>query len=157
MVNEKIMQYIKPGATVRVIERVVEGDKERQSRFEGLVLARKHGKEPGASFTVRSVVAGVGVEKVYPLYSPRIEKVEVLSSPKKISRSKMYYVRNLSRKGIRQKLGTIEKFVAPAESEHVPAVNETSEEVVENLTEQKNEVATKEISGTQSQKSEATS
>lgn len=121
------MDFIKPGATVRVIERVQQekelssdkktadkkGDKERLSRFEGLVLARKHGREPGASFTVRSVIAGVSVEKVYPLYSPMIEKVEILSSPKKVSRAKMYYVRDLSRKAIRQKLGAVEKFIAP--------------------------------------------
>lgn len=90
---------------VKVSEKVKEGDKERLSQFSGLVIARKHGSEPGATFTVRSTVAGVGVEKVYPVHSPLIEKAEILSSPRKVSRAKLYYVRELSRKQLRQKIG----------------------------------------------------
>ncbi len=86
-----------------MFERVKEGDKERLSRFEGLVLARKHGSEAGASFTVRATIAGVAVEKLFPIHSPIIDKVEVLSSPKKVGRSKIYYVRDISRRAIRQK------------------------------------------------------
>ena len=103
MISEAILPKIKPGATVRVLEKVIDGDKSRISQFEGLVLARKHGTEAGASFTVRSTIAGVGVEKVFPIHSPIIEKVEVISSPKKVSRAKLYYVRGLSRKRIREK------------------------------------------------------
>lgn len=103
------MKQIKAGTTVRVRERVKEGDKERESSFEGLVLARKHGSQAGATFTVRGVVAGVGVEKVYPVYSPRIAKVEILSAPKKVSRAKLYYIRNLSKKETRQKVGLAEE------------------------------------------------
>jgi len=99
------MQKIKPGATVRIHERFKEGDKERSGTFEGLVLARKHGSEPGATFTVRGTVAGVGVEKVYPIHSPRIAKVDILSTPKKIKRSKLYYIRGLSKKETRQQIG----------------------------------------------------
>lgn len=106
MVTPEVMQKIKAGATVRVFELVKEGDKERVSRLEGLVIARKHGSEAGASFTLRATVAGVGLEKVYLLHSPLIEKVEVLSSPKKVHRSKLYYVRDISRKRLREKLGT---------------------------------------------------
>ena len=95
---------LKSGATVRVFERVKEGDKERISRFEGIVLARKHGVEPGASFTVRATIAGVGVEKVYQLHSPLIEKIEVVEFPRKVSRSKLYYIRDLSRKALRRKV-----------------------------------------------------
>lgn len=104
MIDANVMPKIKPGATVRVHERVKEGDKERISKFEGLVLARKHGSEPGASFTVRASIANVGVEKVYPIHSPMIAKVDVLSSPKKVHRAKLYYVRDLSKKEIRQRL-----------------------------------------------------
>jgi ribosomal protein L19 len=118
MISETINSKIKAGATVRVWEKVpAETDaalskkgaprkKEgfHLSRFEGLVLARKHGNEIGASFTVRATVAGVGVEKSYPIHSPLIDKVDVLSSPKKIHRAKLYYVRELSRKETQQKL-----------------------------------------------------
>lgn len=95
---------IKPGAKVRVWEKIKEKDKERQSAFEGVVLARKHGNEPGATFTVRAILSEVGVEKVYPIHSPTIAKIEILSSPKKVHRSKLYYVRNLSNKQVREKL-----------------------------------------------------
>jgi len=105
MLDKEVLAKIKPGATVKVFERVKEGDKERISQFSGLVLARKHGSEPGATFTVRSTVAGVGVEKVYPIHSPKIKKVQVLNSPRKVFRAKLYYVRNLSRKQIRKKVG----------------------------------------------------
>ncbi|PIR87933.1 MAG: 50S ribosomal protein L19 [Candidatus Harrisonbacteria bacterium CG10_big_fil_rev_8_21_14_0_10_45_28] len=103
MINDSTNLKIKSGATVRVFEKVKEGDKERLRRFEGMVLARKHGNEIGATFTVRGTVAGVGVEKVFPIHSQNIDKVEVLSSPKKVSRSKLYYVRDISRKMIRKK------------------------------------------------------
>jgi large subunit ribosomal protein L19 len=106
MISKEVLGQIKPGAMVKVFERVKEGDKERISQFSGLVLARKHGSEVGATFTVRATVAGVSVEKVYPINSPVIEKVQVMSSPKKVSRAKLYYVRDLSRKETRQKVGS---------------------------------------------------
>lgn len=106
MIHESILPKIKPGATVKVYEKVKDGDKERLAQFSGLVLARKHGSEQGATFTVRATVAGVGVEKVYPIHSPFIEKVEVVSSPRKVSRAKLYYIRDLSRKQTRQKIGS---------------------------------------------------
>ncbi|TSC82162.1 MAG: 50S ribosomal protein L19 [Parcubacteria group bacterium Gr01-1014_19] len=113
MIAKETLTKIKSGATIRVWEKVKEGDKDRVSRFEGMVLARKHGSEPGATFTVRATVAGVGVEKVFPIHSPRIDKVEVLNSPRKVSRSKLYYVRDLSKRATRQKLGAAaEKEVA---------------------------------------------
>ena len=106
MINDLVLPKIKSGATVKVYEKVREGDKERLAQFSGLVIARKHGSEPGATFTVRATVAGVGVEKVFPIHSPLIEKVEIVNSPRKVSRSKLYYVRDLSRKQTRQKIGT---------------------------------------------------
>lgn len=113
MISPEINKKIKPGATVRVWEKIKEGDKIRLSKFGGLVLARKHGNESGASFTVRSTVAGVGVEKIYPVHSPMIEKVEILSSPRKVHRAKLYYIRRLSKKETRQKIGaTTEKTAA---------------------------------------------
>lgn len=105
MIHEDILSKIKPGAMVKVIEGIKDGEKVRNSTFRGVVIARKHGKEAGATFTVRSIIAGEGVEKVYPIYSPRISKVEIVSSPTKPSRGKLYYIRDLSAKQIRQKLG----------------------------------------------------
>ena len=96
MVSEEILKKIKPGAKVKVYE--------GKTPFSGLVIARKHGNEAGATFTVRTIVAGVGVEKVYPIHSPAIVKIEVVSSPKKIHRAKLYFVRKISGSRIRQKL-----------------------------------------------------
>lgn len=104
MIAAETLKKIKPGAKIRITERIKEGDKERTSAFEGLVLSRKHGSEAGATFIVRSVIQEVGVEKVYPIHSPIISKVEVISSPKKIKRAKLYFVRNLSERKIREKL-----------------------------------------------------
>ncbi len=104
MIDEKLLEKIKPGAKVRVTEKIKEGEKERLSTFEGLVIARKHGKQAGATFTVRAVLHEVSVEKIYPINTPAITKVQVLSSPKKVHRSKLYFVRNLSSKKLREKL-----------------------------------------------------
>ena len=99
MIKEDLIPQIKPGARVRVWEGTT------AAPFEGLVIARKHGSQPGATFTVRAVLAGVGVEKVFPLRSPIIAKMEVVSSPKKVHRSKLYFVRNMPGRVQRKKLG----------------------------------------------------
>ncbi len=96
MITEEVLKNIKPGAKVRVYE--------GKTPFEGLVIARKHGSEAGGTFTVRTVLAGVGVERVYPVHSPAIVKAEVVSAPKKVHRSKLYFVRKISGTRIRQKL-----------------------------------------------------
>jgi large subunit ribosomal protein L19 len=96
MIAEDVLKKIKPGAKVRVYE--------GKTPFEGLVIARKHGSEPGATFTVRTILAGVGVERVYPIHSPAIQKVQVTTSPRKVHRSKLYFVRRMSGSRIRQKL-----------------------------------------------------
>ncbi len=96
MIAEDIAKKIKPGAKVKVYE--------GKTPFEGLVIARKHGSEAGATFTVRAMVAGVGVEKVYPIHSPAILKATVVSSPKNVHRSKLYFVRGMSNATIRRKL-----------------------------------------------------
>lgn len=97
MIAEAIYDKIKPGAKVKVYE--------GKTPFEGLVIARKHGKEPGATFTVRAIRAGVGVERVFPLHSPVIQKVEIVSAPKNIHKAKLYFVRKVSGAKIRQRLG----------------------------------------------------
>lgn len=104
--DQAVSAKIRPGAKVRVWERIKEGDKERQSAFEGIVIARKHGNEPGATFTVRAVLSEIGVEKVYPLHAPTIAKVDVISSPKKVHRSKLYYLRGFSSRKTKERLKT---------------------------------------------------
>src|SRR3989344_3116674 len=98
MIPKEIQEKLRPGTTVKVHEIIKEGDKQRQSLFQGIILARKHGSEPGATVTVRGTVAGVGVEKVYPIHSPVISKVDILAAPKRVRRAKLYYLRSLSKK-----------------------------------------------------------
>ncbi len=89
------------GDTVRVQVRVVEGEKERTQAFEGVVI-RKRGEGARASFTVRRISYGVGVERTVPLHSPRIDRVEVLRTSR-VRRSKLYYLRKLAGKAARLK------------------------------------------------------
>lgn len=103
--EKEIMAKLRAGATVKVHERIKEGDKERDSVFHGLIIARKHGSEVGATITVRTTIGGVGVEKIYPLHSPAIAKIEIVSATKKVRRSKLYFLRDLSKRGVRQKVG----------------------------------------------------
>lgn len=80
------------GDTVKVYVRIVEGDKERVQPFEGTVIARRGGGMR-ESFVVRKISYGVGVERIFPLHSPKVEKVEVLRSAK-VRRAKLYYLRH---------------------------------------------------------------
>lgn len=94
------------GDTVKVFQKVKEGDKIRLQAFEGMVLARKHGTEPGATFTLRKVISGVGVERVFPLYSPEIDKIE-LKQTSKFKRAKLYYIRDRAAREIRKKMKSV--------------------------------------------------
>ncbi|MBX2991569.1 MAG: 50S ribosomal protein L19 [Bacteroidetes bacterium] len=89
------------GDTINVHVRVIEGDKERIQQFQGVVIGR-HGSGMSATFTVRKVSDGVGVERIFPLHSPRIAKIERVKEGS-VRRAKMYYVRHLAAKQIRQK------------------------------------------------------
>ncbi len=84
---------IRSGDTVRVWQKIEEKGKTRLQAFEGLVLATKHGGEPGATFTVRKVASGVGVEKVFPLFSPMIDKIEITKRAR-VRRAKLYILRD---------------------------------------------------------------
>lgn len=115
----------KAGDTVRVwqkvIDRIMEKDKVkekvRSQAFEGLVLARKHGEEAGATFTVRRTVEGIGVERIFPIHSPLVEKIEVLRRAK-VRRAKLYHIRDKAAKEVRRQMKNIrmekEETVAPA-------------------------------------------
>ena len=94
------------GDTVRVWVKVLEDAEKKKYRlqaFEGLVLARKHGQEPGATFTVRKVASGVGVERVFTLYSPLIDKIELVKRSM-VRRAKLYYVREKAVRDVRRKM-----------------------------------------------------
>ncbi len=91
----------KPGDTLNVHVRVIEGDKERIQQFQGVVIGRR-GSGLGETFTVRKISNGVGVERIFPLHSPRIAKIEVAKEGK-ARRAKLYYLRRLASKQIRQK------------------------------------------------------
>lgn len=141
MIMDKIQESVKPytratlprlraGDVVRVHEKIKEGEKERLQVFEGLVIARKHGDGINGTFTVRKLAArNVGVERVFPIHSPFIEKIETLRH-EKVRRSKLYYVRDLiGTKAKRRKSTAIEEMFSFTPEPEVPDMTaaETSE------------------------------
>jgi large subunit ribosomal protein L19 len=107
-VSDRKKLDMREGDTVRVFVKIKEKDKEKKDRirlqaFEGMVLARKHGAEPGATFTVRKMSGGVGVERIFPLFSPVIDRIEIVRRTK-TRRSKLYYVREKAAREIRRKM-----------------------------------------------------
>lgn len=101
--DERTKLGIKPGDTVRVHQKVIEKGKTRLQVFEGLVIAVKHGKEAGATFTVRATMSGIGVEKIFPLYSPIIEKIDIVRRSK-VRRAKLYFIREKVAREVRRQL-----------------------------------------------------
>jgi large subunit ribosomal protein L19 len=91
----------RPGDTVNVHVRVVEGDKERIQQFQGVVIS-KRGSGMNATFTVRKISDGVGVERIFPAHSPRIAKIELVKEGK-VRRAKLFYLRKLAAKAVQQK------------------------------------------------------
>ena len=91
-----------PGDTVRVSVKVVEGARERVQVFEGVVIATHSFKQPDGTFTVRRVTHGVGVERIFPVNSPRIERIEIVRRGK-VRRAKLYYLRALTGRAARIK------------------------------------------------------
>jgi len=102
-VEERQKLGIKPGDTVRVHQKIVEKGKTRTQVFEGLVLAVKHGQEAGATFTVRATMSGIGVERIFPLYAPFIEKIEIVKRSK-VRRAKLYFIREKVAREVRRQL-----------------------------------------------------
>lgn len=107
---------IKPGDTVKVHQKIVDKGKTRLQVFEGIVLARKHGDEPGATFTVRKVSSGIGVEKIFPLYSPLIEQIEIVKRAK-VRRAKLYYIREKVAREIKRQMRRMSLVSMSTESE----------------------------------------
>ncbi len=107
---------LRAGDTVRVHQKIQDKGKTRIQMFEGLVLARKHGNESGATFTVRKVASGVGVEKIFPLYSPNIDKIEIVKRAK-VRRAKLYYIREKVAREIRRQMRRMHLVTMATESE----------------------------------------
>ena len=101
-VYQKIKDYYPPTASSRAKGAGPSGDKERVQVFEGLISARKHGKGINSTITVRKTISGVGVERVFPIHSPVIEKIEVVKR-EKVRRAKLYYLRETKGKKARLK------------------------------------------------------
>mgnify|MGYP000942104811 CR=1 FL=1 len=121
---------VRVGDTVRVHVKIVEKGKTRTQMFEGLVIARKHGTEAGATFTVRKISHGVGVERIFPLYAPSIEKIEIIRRAR-VRRAKLYFIRDQVSRAIRRKMRNFKDFFASSNDLEVPAeemIDETVEE-----------------------------
>lgn len=127
--EERAKLGIRPGDTVRVHQKVIEKGKTRLQVFEGLVLAVKHGTEAGATFTVRATLSGVGVEKIFPLYSPVIDKIEI-TRRSKVRRAKLYFIREKVAREVRRQLRNMRMVKIStadfAEPEHIEVVEEGS-------------------------------
>jgi large subunit ribosomal protein L19 len=119
---------VRTGDTIRVSVKIEEKGKTRIQMFEGLVIARKHGAEAGGTITVRKVSHGVGVERIFPLYSPSIEKIEVIRRTS-VRRAKLYFIREKVTRDIRKKMRNFVEFFSS--SANLPKAEEMMEEVVE--------------------------
>lgn len=136
------------GDTVRVYSKIQEKGKTRLQAFEGLVLARKHGTEQGATFTVRKVSNGVGVERIFPLYSPNIDKIEVIKRAK-TRRSKLYFLRDKTTKQIRRKL---KSFGFDISTDETPEIS--PDEMMDEVEEKTEETPAEETSENKEEKTE---
>ncbi|HEY4516024.1 MAG TPA: 50S ribosomal protein L19 [Candidatus Paceibacterota bacterium] len=111
-IEEREKLDLRSGDTIRVTQKITEKDKKtgkpkvRLQLFEGLCLAVKHGKEAGGTFTLRKVASGVGVERIFPLYSPSIDKIEV-TKRSKVRRAKLYHIREKAAKEIKRQMRNI--------------------------------------------------
>ena len=127
---------VRPGDIVRVHQKIKEGDKERIQVFEGVVLARKHGTGINATITIRKVTQGVGVERIFPLHSPLIEKIEIMKRSK-VRRAKLYYLREAKGRKARLKTKAFNLEVPKEEPQQEvsapkePAEEQSTEESVE--------------------------
>jgi large subunit ribosomal protein L19 len=130
--NERAQLGIRPGDTVRVHQKVIEKGKTRIQMFEGLVIAVKHGTEAGGTFTVRAQMSGIGVEKIFPLYSPVIDKIEIVRRSK-VRRAKLYFIREKVAREVRRQLRNMRMMNVSTDDfkeEEVPEAD-TAGEIVE--------------------------
>ncbi len=107
--RREVLTRLRTGMRVRVHQKIREGEKERIQIFEGLVIARHRKNEPGGTFTVRKISEGVGVERIFPVWSPVIERIDLVSQAN-VRRAKLYYLRGGERK---LKETPVEKHLTP--------------------------------------------
>ena len=106
--QKKSIPELKPGMTVRIYQKIKElnikgEEKERIQYFEGMIIAKKHGQEKGATITVRKISHGVGVEKIFPLNLPTIEKIEIKKEAK-VRRAKLYFLKRGYKKKLKERM-----------------------------------------------------
>ncbi len=152
--SKKNIPNILPGDTVKVFQKIKEGDKERIQVFEGVVLAKKHGNEVGATITVRKVSKGVAIERIFPIRSPLIQKIEVIKRSK-VRRAKLYFLRTAKGKRARlkrkefdqEKINKVEEIIEdkkeeqPLEKDQI--INDKKEDVPEKIEEVKEDTPEK--------------
>jgi len=124
--QEKNLPELKPGDTIRVHQKIKEGNKERIQIFEGVIIAKKHGRGVSATITVRKVVDGIGVERIFPIHSPVIEKIEIVRRGK-TRRAKLYYLRTATGKKAKLKRKDFAVAIAEEKPQEEPLVEEISE------------------------------
>lgn len=149
---------LRAGDTVRVHQKIEEKGKTRIQVFEGLVIVTKHGTEPGATFTVRTALSGIGVEKIFPLYSPNIDKIEIVKRSK-VRRAKLYFIREKVAREVRRQLRRMkladiattsereqqEKMKKEAQEAEAKAAEETEKETEAPVEEKKEEAPKEEV------------
>lgn len=129
--TKKAVPVIKPGASVKVYQKITEGEKQRVQMFQGLVISVSAGHNVDKTFTVRKVVEGVGVEKIFPFHSPTIEKIEIMKQGK-VRRAKLYYMRDLQGKSTRlRETDLFQALTGDVKPEKEEKLEEVVEEVVE--------------------------
>jgi len=149
---KKGLPEIRPGDTVKVYQKIKEKNKERIQIFEGTVIARKHGKGISSTITVRRVSSGIGVERIFPLHSPNIEKIEIVKRGK-VKRAKLYYLRKA--KGKKAKLKQKELVVSDNKEDVVEEnKEENKEEKKEEQAEKKEENKEEHLKEEQAEKKE---
>ena len=128
---KKEIPNIRPGDTIRVFQKIQEKEKGKKKRkvqsFEGIIIAKKHGKGISATITVRKVISGVGVEKIFPIHSPMIQKIEILKRAK-VRRAKLYYLRTAKGKKARLKRKDLAEAIVWEEPSKSPSGNQADKE-----------------------------
>jgi len=104
--KERVIKALKPGMTVKVYQKIRETNtkgevKERLQMYEGMILAIKHGREIGSTMTVRKLSGGIGVEKIFPIFSPNVAKIEMVKQAK-VRQAKLYYLRERRKKKLKE-------------------------------------------------------
>jgi large subunit ribosomal protein L19 len=145
---------MRAGDTIRVHQKIADkGGKTRIQIFEGMVLARKHGSEAGGTFTVRRVTNGYGVEKIFPLYSPMIEKIEI-TKRSKVRRAKLYHIRKTALKQVSKRLKMMFVDFKTEEPVEEPVVEEAPAENPGEKTEDNTDAPTESAESTKDKKEE---